>query len=120
MIVVDASVVLDLLLRAGTFAAIERRLFGKPELLICPHLLDIEVAQVLRRYSARGELSEERGRQALDDLVALPLSRFPHDPLVQRVWQLRHDVTAYDAVYIALAESLEVPLLTRDARLAAA
>ena len=120
MLVVDASVVLDLLLRSASHAAIERRLFGKPEILICPHLLDVEVAQVLRRFAATRELSEDRGRQALDDLVALPLARFPHEPLLPRVWQMRHNVTAYDAVYIALAESLEIPLVTRDTKLAAA
>jgi predicted nucleic acid-binding protein len=119
VIVVDASVVLDVLLRTGSFAAIERRLFGTQEILICPHLLDVEVAQVLRRYGATRELSEERGRHALDDLVAMPLARFPHEPLLPRIWQLRHNVTAYDAVYLALAESLEIPLVTRDAKLAA-
>jgi len=120
MIVVDASVMLDLLLRTDAAAAIERRLFEPRELMACPHLLDVEVAQVLRRHASARDLAEERGRQALEDLAAMPLARYPHEPLLQRVWQLRHNVTAYDAVYIALAEMLEIPLVTRDLRLAAA
>jgi predicted nucleic acid-binding protein len=120
MIVVDASAVLDVLLRTGAAAAVERRLLAQHEVVLCPHLLDVEVAQVLRRYATTRELDDERGRQALDDLAGMPLVRFPHEPLMQRVWDLRHNLTAYDAVYIALAESFEIPLVTRDAKLAAA
>lgn len=83
-------------------------------------MLDIEVAQVVRRYAAAGELDAERGRVALVDLADFPLRRYPHDFLLPRVWALRGNLTAYDAVYVALAEVLEAPLLTRDQRLATA
>jgi predicted nucleic acid-binding protein len=83
-------------------------------------LLDVEVAQVVRRYAINGEIDEQRGRVALMDLADLPASRYPHDVLLPRVWELRSDMTAYDAVYVALAELLDAPLLTRDRRLAAA
>jgi predicted nucleic acid-binding protein len=120
VIVVDASAVLEALLRTPAAAAVERRLFGSRQTLHAPHLLDIEVAQVVRRYAAAGEIDRERGRAALTDLVDLPLHRYPHDFLLPRVWDLRDNLTGYDAVYVALAEALDAPLLTRDRRLAAA
>ena len=83
-------------------------------------MLDVEVAQVIRRYAANGEIDSERGRMALTDLADLPLRRYPHDFLLPRVWALRNNLTAYDATYVALAEVLDVPLLTRDRRLAGA
>ena len=82
-----------------------------------PHLLDLEVAQVLQRYARTGEMDGERGTQALDDLQALPLTRYPHTAFLSRIWELRANVTAYDGAYLALAEALSVPLVTRDARL---
>lgn len=85
-----------------------------------PHLIDVEVAQVIRRYAAKGEMDNARGRAALEDLADFPLRRYPHDVLLPRVWELRSNLTAYDAVYVALAEALDAPLLTRDQRLAAA
>jgi predicted nucleic acid-binding protein len=88
--------------------------------LHAPHLLDVEVAQVLRRYSVAGNITPERGRQALTDLVDFPIHRSPHDVLLPRIWELRHNVTAYDAAYLALAEALAAPLVTCDARLASA
>ena len=120
MIVVDASAVVEVLL--GTLAAptVERRLFRAGETLHAPHLLDIEVAHAIRRYAARGEVDGQRGRTALADLADFPLYRYPHDPLLLRVWDLRNNFTAYDAVYVALAEELRVPLITRDRRLAGA
>ena len=78
-----------------------------------------QVAQVLRRFVIAGEMSGERGAEAIVDLAELPLVRYPHDILLARAWELRHNLTAYDALYIALAEALEAPLLTRDRRLAA-
>ena len=78
-----------------------------------------EAAQVIRRYTANGEIDGERGRLALDDLADFPLRRYSHDFLLPRIWSLRKNLTGYDAVYIALAEVLDVPLLTRDRRLAA-
>ena len=118
MIVVDASALLEALLRGPAAAAIERRLFETGQTLHAPHLLDLEVAQVLRGYAAGSELAAERGRDALADLADFPLQRYPHDVLLPRVWELRNNLTAYDAVYIALAEALDAPLLTRDRRLA--
>jgi len=120
VIVVDASAVLEALLRTPAAAAVERRLFDSRQTLHAPHLLDIEVAQVVRRYEAAGEIDDERGRAALSDLGDLPLHRYPHGFLLPRVWQLRRNLTAYDAVYVALAEALDATLLTRDRRLAAA
>jgi len=120
VIVVDASALLEALLRTPAAEAVERRLFGARKTLYAPHLLDVEVAQVLRRYAVTGEIDPERGRAALADLADFPLRRYPHDFLLPRVWALRNNLTAYDAVYVALAEALETPLLTRDRRLAAA
>jgi predicted nucleic acid-binding protein len=120
VIVVDASALLEALLRTPERAAVERRMFNSGESLHAPHLLDVEVAHVIRRYAATGELDAERGREALADLADFPLRRYPHDFLLPRIWELRNNLTAYDAVYIALAEALGAPLLTRDRRLATA
>ena len=120
MIVVDASAVLETLLRTPNAQAVERRLFDPSQTLHAPHLLDVEIAQVLRRYAGNGEIDGERGRAALADLADLPLHRYPHDFLLPRVWELRENLTAYDAVYVALAEALDAPLLTCDRRLATA
>lgn len=119
MIVVDASAVLDLLLRAEGAEAIEERVLVAGTSLHAPHLLDLEVAQALRRFERARELSAARARAALADLDALPLHRHPHDALLPRIWELRNVMTAYDAAYVALAEGLRAPLLTRDRRLAA-
>ena len=98
--------------------AVEDRLFAPRPTLHAPHLLDVEVAQAIRRYAADGEIDGERGRMALADLADLPLRRYPHDFLLPRIWDLRNNLTAYDAAYVALAEALDAPLLTRDRRLA--
>jgi predicted nucleic acid-binding protein len=95
------------------------RLLDSGESLHAPQLLDLEVAQVLRRYWRAGALNGERGRQALTDLLDLPVSRYPHGLFLDRIWALRHNVTAYDAAYLALAEALGAQFVTRDARLAA-
>jgi predicted nucleic acid-binding protein len=120
VIVVDASAVLEVLLRTPAASAVEDRLFAPGQTLHAPHLIDVEVAQVIRRFAANGEIGGERGRMALTDLADLPLRRYPHDFLLPRMWDLRNNLTAYDAAYVALAEALEAPLLTRDRRLAAA
>lgn len=117
MIVLDASAVLEVLLRTPAAASLEERLFDPTQTLHVPHLIDVEVAQVLRRYTISGEADPERCRMALADLMGLPLTRYPHDFLLPRVWELRNNLTAYDAVYVALAEALDAPLLTRDQRL---
>ena len=120
MIVVDASALLEALLRTSAAEAVEKRLFAAGETLHAPHLLDVEVTQVIRRYAIAGEIAEERGRTALTDLIDFPMRRYPHGFLLPRAWELRNTLTAYDAVYVALAEALDAPLLTRDRRLAAA
>jgi predicted nucleic acid-binding protein len=120
VIVVDASAVVELLLGSPGGATVRARIQRPDESLHAPHLLDVEVASVLRRYQLSGELSAEEGREALADLTGLDIARYPHEPLLPRVWELRTSVTAYDAVYLALAEILEAPLLTLDRRLARA
>jgi len=120
VIVVDASAMLEALLRTPAAQDVEDRLFAPGQTLHAPHLLDVEVAQVIRRYAAIGEINAERGRLALADLADLPVRRYAHDFLLPRIWQLRNNLTAYDAAYVALAEALDAKLLTRDRRLAAA
>lgn len=120
MIVVDASALLEVLLQTPLAAAVEQQLFAPRQTLHAPHLLDAEVAQVLRRFAATGAIDDARGRAALEDLEDIALHRYPHDFLLPRVWELRHNLTAYDALYAALAEYLGASLLTCDRRLAAA
>lgn len=118
MIVVDASAILEVLLGTPDADRVAGRLFTPGKTLHAPHLLDLEVAQVLRRYALAGDLEATRGVEALEDLADLPLTRYPHDLLLPRIWELRRNLTAYDAAYVALAEALAAPLVTRDAALA--
>jgi predicted nucleic acid-binding protein len=118
VIVLDASAVLELLLGTPAGARVARRIEAPAETLHAPHLVDLEVAQVLRRFVREGDVDESRAREALDVLRGLDLARYPHDVLLPRIWQLREAVTAYDAAYLALAEALAAPLLTADAKLA--
>lgn len=120
MIVVDASAIVEILLRTPDAIRVEERVLQPTQTLHAPHLLDVEVAQVLRRYAARGELTPERGTQALELLVRFPIARYPHEALLPRIWRLRGRLTAYDATYVALAEALGARLVTRDAKLARA
>jgi predicted nucleic acid-binding protein len=120
VIVVDASALIEVLLQTPAAPAVERRLFAPDQSLHAPHLIDVETAQVIRRYASRGEIGGERGRIALSRLADMPLRRYPHQFLLPRIWSLRNNLTAYDAAYVALAEALDAPLLTRDRRLAAA
>jgi predicted nucleic acid-binding protein len=117
MIVLDASVAVEVLLQTVAGAALTERLLAATSSLHAPELLDVEVAQVLRRFVSRGELDPERARQALSTLGAFPLERHSHEPLLLRIWALRSNLTAYDAAYVALAEVLDATLLTRDSRL---
>ncbi len=117
MIVIDASAILEVLLNTATGNRVAA-LLGRPdETIHAPHLLDIEVTQVLRRYSLAGDLDDNRSNQARDDFKSLPIERYPHGPLLERIWQLRDSLTAYDAAYVVLAEALDVRLITCDARL---
>ena len=120
MIVIDSSAVLEVLLRSQAGLEIEKRIFSPRESLFAPHLLDLEVVQVLRRYCTSGEIDSERGKEAIEDLKDLPINRYQNDIFIHRIWDLRHNMTAYDAAYVALAETLPAPLLTRDAHLASA
>ncbi|HEX6460132.1 MAG TPA: type II toxin-antitoxin system VapC family toxin [Thermoleophilaceae bacterium] len=113
MIVVDASIIVSALSDDGSDGErIRTRLMG--ETLVAPELLDVEVLSVWRRHVRGGMLPAKRAEQALGDLAVLPLRRVPHQPLLHRVWELRDDLTAYDATYVALAEALETSLLTAD------
>lgn len=119
-VVADASVVVDFLLGASATDASEalaRHLRGGARLAV-PHLLDVEVGQVIRRFLLRGALSAAQARPILADLSGLPLDRYPHGPLIGRAFDWYPNVTIYDGVYLALAEALDRPLLTGDAGLA--
>ncbi len=120
MIVVDASIIFEVLLQTPDAARISQRLSAPGETLHAPHLLDVEIAQTLRRYVRCKDISADRGAEALADLTDFPIYRYPHLVLLPRVWGLRHNLTAYDAVYVALAEALDAPLVTRDRALQAA
>jgi predicted nucleic acid-binding protein len=116
MIVIDASVLASALADDGPDGDRAReRLRG--ERLAAPELIDLEVTSVLRRASRERRLDDRRARQALEDLAAMPVGRASHRPLLARVWELRDNLTVYDAAYVAVAEALAVPLLTADERL---
>jgi len=120
LIVVDASAIVTLLLGLPGADAIKDRLSETDEPIGAPHLIDAEVVHAIRRYVAAGHASAHRGAQAIEDFGDLEIQRFPQAALLGRVWALRDNLTAYDALYIALAEVLEASLLTRDRRIAAA
>jgi predicted nucleic acid-binding protein len=120
MIVLDASAAVDWLLQTSAGQSIEKRIYSRKETLHAPHLLDLEVTQVLRRLTLQGVVPVRRADEALRDLLDLRITRYPHLVLLPRIWQLRHSLSAYDAAYIVLAEKLGAALITRDARLAAA
>lgn len=120
MIVADASAIVEILLGSPAAGTIKARLSAPGETLHAPHLLDIEVTQVLRRQVNRGEIDGEYGRRALAIFAVMPFRRYPQSRLLPRIWELRDNLTAYDAAYVALAEALDAPLLTRDGRLAGA
>ena len=113
VVVIDASAVAALLLNQPNAAQLHERL-AHESTLHAPHLLDLEVTQVLRRALRRGLLNETRAALRLVALKELLLTRYPHEPFLDRVWELRANVTAYDAVYLALAEALAAPLVTTD------
>lgn len=117
---IDASALLEVLLATDAGERVSARVYREGETLHAPHLLDLEIIHVLRRGCLIGKLQPSRAAEALADLSGLRLVRHPHQPYVPRIWQLRHSLTAYDAAYVALAEALEAPLITRDGRMASA
>jgi len=120
VIVLDASAAIDWLLQTAVGQQIERRIYSRGESLHAPHLLDLEVTQVLRRLVRESAVSTPRADQAIDDLLDLRLTRYPHFVFLPRIWRLRDNFSAYDAAYIALTERIGATLVTRDARLASA
>jgi predicted nucleic acid-binding protein len=120
MIVLDASAAVDWLLQTSAGQSIEERIYSRKESLHAPQLLDLEVTQVLSRLALQGVVSAHRADEAVSDLLDLRITRYPDLLLLPRIWQLRHNFSAYDAAYIVLAEKLGAALVTRDARLASA
>lgn len=118
MIVLDASALVELVLGSAAGRRVAARIADPAVGLHVPHLADVEMAQVLRRYAADGDIGQAAAAAALADFRSLDLRRHAHEPLLDRVWALRRNVTAYDAVYVALAEALDAVLLTCDGRLA--
>jgi predicted nucleic acid-binding protein len=119
VIVVDASVLAPVVADEGDDGRRFRERL-RDETVIGPDLLRVEVVSVLRRHAANGSLTAEQADVAVDDLLAFPILVFPTAPLLDRAWQLRHNISVYDSCYVALAEAVEHPLLTADRRLAAA
>jgi predicted nucleic acid-binding protein len=120
MIVVDASCLLELLLNSPRAKRILEMLDKHADEISAPSLIDVEVCHVLRRYVMLKVVGAQRSKEAVEDLAEFPLERFPHAVLLSRMWQLSNNLTAYDAAYVALAESLECALLTCDGKLASA
>ncbi|HEX7245578.1 MAG TPA: type II toxin-antitoxin system VapC family toxin [Solirubrobacterales bacterium] len=122
MPVIDASVVVTVLAdtKHASWAEAQLSSDGSHRSLWVPHLIDAEVGQALRRRVAAGRLPEDRAGAALQVFARMPLRRIDHVDLIDRAWQLRHNLSFYDGLYAALAEALEVPLVTLDGRLARA
>ena len=120
MIVVDASAMTELFLQTRVGVHVEARLFRDGDELHAPHLLDVEVVQALRRLVRAGEVLSGRAEEAVEDLVLFHVLRHPHVDFLGRAWELRDNLTAYDAMYVALAEALDAPLVTCDGPLGAA
>ncbi len=120
MIVVDASALLEFLLQTPLGGRVEARLVREHDQWHAPHLLDVEVTHALRRLARDGEVPPGRALEAITDLADLDLHRYNHTDLVLRAWTLRQNITGYDAMYVALAEALDAPLVTCDVPLARA
>ena len=117
MIVLDASVVVELLTNGSLADSLRYDMASRDDSFIVPHLLDIEVVSAIRRLVAGRRIDSHRSEQLLTELAMLPAERYAHTPLLGRIWELRHTFTAYDAAYIALAEATNSVLYTSDAKL---
>jgi predicted nucleic acid-binding protein len=115
---VDATALLEFLLQTPRGIRVEARLFRDEDEFHSPHLVDVEVTQGLRRLVRAGEVSAGRAADAMADLADFDLQRHAHHDLLSRAWKLRENVTAHDAMYVALAEALDAPIVTCDAPLA--
>jgi len=120
VIVLDASAAVDWLLQTPAGRRIDSRIFYHKESLHAPHLLDLEIIQVLRRLVREKLISSQRVDQAMEDLLDMRITRYPHFVFLPRLWQLRNNLSAYDAAYVSLAEKLGAVLISRDSRLASA
>jgi len=120
MIVLDASAVVDWLLQTPAGKRIEQRIYARKDTLHTVYLLDVEFAQVLRRLVREGTLARKRAEEAIEDLIAVRVTRYAPVLFLDRIWRLRHNLSAYDAAYVALAEELKAPLITRDQKISAA
>lgn len=118
-LVCDASAVVTVLLDSGNAGEWLARRLATAE-LFAPTLLPFECSNVIRRHEIGGLISSDQAAQAHTDLLDLPIDLFPYEPLAQRVWQLRRNLTSYDAAYVALAEALDAPLITVDRRMSEA
>jgi len=117
MIVLDASVVVELLTNGSLADSIRNELARQDESFLVPHLIDVEVMSAIRRLAAERRIDPHRSGQFLAELASLPAERYSHTPLIGRIWELRHNFTAYDATYIALAEATDSILYTCDEKL---
>lgn len=117
MIVLDASIVVELLMNGPAANSLRPVLAANGAEFLVPHLLDIEVVSAFRRMTGGRHVDPHWVGQMLQQLAALPVQRYPHEPLLGRIWQLRHNFTAYDAAYIALAEATDSVLYTSDSKL---
>jgi predicted nucleic acid-binding protein len=120
MIVLDASAAIDWLLQTAAGKQIEERIYARGESLHAPHLLDVEVAQVLGHLVREGKIFPERADQAIHDLIDLRVARYPQFVFLPKMWRLRRIFSVYDAAYVVLAVQLGATLVTRDSRLASA
>lgn len=120
MIVVDASALLEFLLQTSRGTRVEARIFRDGDELHVPHLVDVEIVQALRRLVRAGEVSPARADEAIEDLTDFDVHRHAHLDLLGRAWKLRDNISAYDAMYVALAEAIQAPIVTCDGPLAKA